>query len=291
MKKIFLSLCFIALLPLSVVLSQNQPKIGLVLSGGGALGYAHIGVIKALEEYNISPQYVAGTSMGAIIGALYSDGYTAESILEIVKEDKLNKLYNLFNLQSIRVNSGVSSHKVLFNVLHDKLSTNSFDKLKRNFSVCVTDFDQGDYKIINQGNKLAQYVVASASIPGVFETEIIDKTTYVDGGTLNNLPAQALEDKCDIIIGVDVLPYLEGSKGKTAVSVVAWSIRMMQHQNSMPGRDICDFIVEPDAVAQYNEFNFDKYQEISQNGYNTMKEYIKTHPDLLEKCGVTVSGK
>jgi NTE family protein len=267
--------------------AQTDKKIGLVLSGGGALGYAHVGVIQALEEHGISPQYIAGTSMGAIVGVLYADGYMPDSILSIVKEEKLNKVRNLFNIRNIRYNTGASSHKALLKVLGDKLSTDTFEKLKKEYHVCVTDLDRGEYEIVDSGNKLTEYVVASASIPGVFETEIIDSTTYVDGGVLNNLPAQALREKCDVVIGVDVLPYLEKSKGNTAVSVVAWSIRMMQHQNSMPGRNLCDFIIEPDAIRTYNEFSFEKYQEIYRNGYDTMNAYLNQHPELIQQCGGT----
>ena len=261
-----------------------EKKIGLVLSGGGALGYAHLGVIQALEEHGISPQYIAGTSMGAIVGVMYADGYMPEDILEIVKEDKLNNILSLVNLQSIKINSGASNHKALYKVLHEKLSTNSFEHLKKQYYVCVTDFDRGEYRIIHKGNKLVEYVVASSSIPGVFETETIDKTTYVDGGTLNNFPAQAIRDKCDVLIGVDVLPFLDNSNKNTAVSVVAWSIRLMQHQNSLPGRQLCDFLIEPDAVRTYHGFNFDKYLQIYENGYQSMNRYLDAHPELIEMC-------
>jgi NTE family protein len=284
-KNTIQSVIIVLIFSISFVHAQNAPKVGLVLSGGGALGYAHVGVIKALEEYGISPQYIAGSSMGAIVGVLYSDGYMPDSILSIVKEDKLDKVRNILNIKSIRKNTGASGHATLSRVLKQTLSTNSFENLKKEYHVCVTDLDHGDYKIINRGNRLAEYVIASASIPGVFETEIIDSTTYVDGGTLNNLPAQALRDKCDVLIGVDVLPYLEKSNVNTTLSVVAWSIRLMQHQNSTPGRNLCDFIIEPDAVRYYNEFSFDKYMEIAQNGYDTMKTYLKSHPELIQKCG------
>lgn len=284
-KKFFWSICIVLIFSVSFIHAQNAPKVGLVLSGGGALGYAHVGVIKALEEYGISPQYIAGSSMGAIVGVLYADGYMPDSILSIVKKDKLDKVRNILNIKSIRKNTGASGHATLSRVLNQTLSTNSFENLKKNYHVCVTDLDRGEYRIVNSGNQLSEYVVASASIPGVFETEIIDSTTYVDGGTLNNLPAQALRDKCDVLIGVDVLPYLDQSKGSTAASVVARSIRLMQHQNSTPGRNLCDFIIEPDAVRYYNEFSFDKYMEIAQNGYNTMKAYLKSHPEFIQKCG------
>lgn len=283
MRKITIGLLLIFLSVTSM--NAQKKKIGLVLSGGGALGYAHVGVIKALEEYGIYPEYIAGTSMGAIIGVLYADGFTPEGIIEIVKQEKLNKVYNLLNLKSVISNSGASSHKALFHVLKQKLSTNSFDSLQRKFFVCVTDLDHGKYKILHSGNQLVEYVIASASIPGVFETEHVDGVTYVDGGVLNNLPADALRDSCDIVIGVDVLPFIEDSKKNTAVSVMAWSIRMMQHQNSQPGRAMCDVLIEPNAIEKYHEFSFDKYRQIYKNGYDTMIKYIKAHPQLITECG------
>ena len=164
-------------------------EFGLVLSGGGALGLAHIGAIKALEEAGIEPAWVAGSSMGAIIGVMYAAGYSADEIMQIVKDERLYKVGRLIRLQSALCNSGMSTHKTL---LHELIPHNSFDSLERRFMVCVTDVERGEPVYRYEGDNLAEYVAASASIPGLFEPVVIDSVRYVDGGVTDNLPAKSL---------------------------------------------------------------------------------------------------
>ena len=172
-------------------------EFGLVLSGGGALGLAHIGAIKALEEAGIEPAWVAGSSMGAIIGVMYAAGYSADEIMQIVKDERLYKVGRLIRLQSALRNSGMSTHKTLLHELHELIPHNSFDSLERRFMVCVTDVERGEPVYRYEGANLAEYVAASASIPGLFEPVVIDSVRYVDGGVTDNLPAKSLRSIVD----------------------------------------------------------------------------------------------
>ena len=269
----------IALRPSFAIFAQKEH-----LSGGGALGYAHIGVLQALEEHGIHPDCISGSSMGAIIGTLYAAGYSPKEMLAIVQKDKLYRINKLLTLQSAFTTTGMSSHKSLHRILLQLIPHNSFDSLPRRLTVCVTNLDSGESEYISSGDSLAEYVVASASIPGIFETRTVGGHTYVDGGVLDNLPVRALRPQCDHIIAVDVLPFVRESRKSTSLDVMLWSIRLMQHSNSIPGRAAADWLIDSYALVEFHEFSFDKYREIYQYGYKAATEYLAAHPELIRRC-------
>lgn len=265
----------------------KKQKIGLALSGGGALGFAHIGAIQALEEHGVKPDFISGSSMGAIIGAIYCAGYSPAKIMRIIQAEKLYKLDKLMSPNLNFKQKGLSSHATLRATLKELIPHDCFESLEIPFAVCVTNITSGIYEYYYSGKGIVDYVVASASIPGVFDPVVIKNTTYVDGGVLNNLPAEILNQKgCDYIIGVDVLPFLPIEK-KSILDITLWSIRLMQHSNTQNGIKYCNWLIESNAIEKYNEFEFDKYKEIYQYGYKAMTEYIHSHPEMIE----TITGK
>ena len=267
--------------------TTKKQKIGLSLSGGGALGFAHIGAIQALEEHGVKPDFISGSSMGAIIGAIYCAGYSPAKIMRIIQAEKLYKLDKLMSPNLNFKQKGLSSHATLRATLKELIPHDCFDSLEIPFAVCVTNITSGIYEYYYSGKGIVEYVVASASIPGVFDPVVIKNTTYVDGGVLNNLPAEILHQKgCDYIIGVDVLPFLPVEK-KSILDITLWSIRLMQHSNTQNGIKYCNWLIESNAIEKYNEFEFDKYKEIYQYGYKAMTEYIHSHPEMIE----TITGK
>ena len=253
-------------------------EFGLVLSGGGALGLAHIGAIKALEEAGIEPAWVAGSSMGAIIGVMYAAGYSADEIMQIVKEERLYKVGRLIRLQSALRNSGMSTHKTLLHELHELIPHNSFDSLERRFMVCVTDVERGEPVYRYEGANLAEYVAASASIPALFEPVTIDSVRYVDGGVTDNLPvSQLLILNSQLkVIAVDVLPFIENYEAKNAIDMARWTLRLFQIKNMDANRDACDVLVQSFALEKYHEFDFKHYKEIYQYGYDAMKAKLQS---------------
>ena len=267
--------------------TTKKHKIGLALSGGGALGFAHIGALQALEEHGVKPDFISGSSMGAIIGAIYCAGYSPAKIMRIIQAEKLYKLDKLMSPNLNFKQKGLSSHATLRATLKELIPHDCFDSLEIPFAVCVTNITSGTYEYYYSGKGIVEYVVASASIPGVFDPVVIKNTTYVDGGVLNNLPAEILHQKgCNYIIGVDVLPFLPVEK-KTIIDITLWSIRLMQHSNTQNGIKYCNWLIESNAIEKYNEFEFDKYKEIYQYGYKAMTEYIHSHPEMIE----TITGK
>ena len=262
--------------------SNKNDSIGLCLSGGGALGFAHVGAIQALEDHGIFPEHVVGTSMGSIIGALYAAGYSPTEMMQLIKDDKLYKVTKLMTFTHSFLKVGLSNHSQLRSLIQELIPHNSFEQLKLKMHVCVVNLNKAEWEIISEGNELDKWVAASASIPGVFEAIQHDDTYFVDGGLLNNVPAQGLKDSCQTIIGVDVIPHIVPQELNKLIDTLAASVRAMQHQNSKAGRDICSFVIEPKAIEKYHEFSFDAYQEIYQYGYSATVKYIVQHPEILK---------
>ena len=267
--------------------SNRNDGLGLCLSGGGALGFAHIGVIQSLEDHGIFPTHIAGSSMGAIVGTLYAAGYSPASMLQMIKDDKLYKITKLMTFHPTFLKSGLSTHEMLQALIKELIPHNSFEELKKKMNVCVVNLNTAEWEIINTGNDLDKWVAASASIPGIFETIKTDEIFYVDGGLLNNMPAQGIEEFCQNIIGVDVIPHRVPSELKKPIDTLAFSFRAMQHQNSKQGRDLCRFIIEPNAIDEFHEFSFDAYQAIYQHGYTAATKFIAANPEILKLQVVT----
>jgi len=262
--------------------SKTKETLGLCLSGGGALGFAHIGVLQAFEEYGIVPQHIAGSSMGAVIGALYAAGVSPAEMLQLITDEKLYKVTKLMTFRPSFLKTGLSSHNMLRSLIHELVPHNSFELLKTNLHICVANLNKAEWEIIESGNELDKWVAASASIPGVFETIKEGEIYYVDGGVLNNMPAQGISAFCKTIIGVDVIPHVVPSKISKPTDTLAYSLRAVQHQNSKEGRRLCKFIIEPKAIEEFHEFSFDAYRAIYQHGYNAAIKYILEHPAMMK---------
>lgn len=263
--------------------NSSKKRIGICLSGGGALGYAHIGVLQALEENGIFPDVISGSSMGAIIGTAYAAGKSPKDMMRLIKDDKLYRITNLMKIPvAFWKTTGFSNHQPLQKLIKEICPDNSFTCLKKEMNVCVANLSQGKWEIINNGSKLDEWIAASASIPGVYTPFKINEKIYVDGGVLNNLPAQALKDRCDIIIGSDVLSHSCIIKNLKMNNTFLASVRTIQHQNSQEGRSLCNIIIEPKAVEKYHEFNFEAYKEIYETGYNAVIKFISDNPEILQ---------
>ena len=261
--------------------SSRNEVLGLCLSGGGALGFAHIGAIQALEDHGIFPDQVVGSSMGAIVGTLYAAGYSPAEMLQMIKDDKLYKITKLMTFHPTFLKSGLSNHTILRHLIKELIPHNSFSQLKKRMHVCVVNLSKSAWEIVGDGDELDKWVAASASIPGVFEAIKHEDTYYVDGGLLNNVPAQGLEEFCQTIIGVDVIPHIPPTELKKPIDTLASSVRAMQHQNSREGRDLCRFLIESRAIEKYHEFSFEAYQDIYQYGYSATTKYIVENPEMM----------
>ncbi|SHF51183.1 NTE family protein [Mariniphaga anaerophila] len=262
-----------------ITAKSELPRFGIALSGGGARGIAHIGVLDALENFGIKPRVISGTSMGAIVGVFYAAGCSPKEILAILTESKFHKMINWHMPFSGLIDIGQVQK-----VMKDMIGEDDFAALKMPFYCAVTNLNSGQEEIKSKG-KLFQWVMASASIPVVFEPQIIDGQTYVDGGLLNNLPAEAIRDKCQLLIGVHVNHNGPEGKVKGMKAIAERAFRLGIAQNVEDSKKVCDFVIEPPEAREFSTFNFNKAEEIYRVGYNaTVRQIMKLFNDIdLEK--------
>lgn len=261
--------------------AEIRKPLGLCLSGGGAIGIAHIGVLQALIDNGIEPEVVSGSSMGAIVGTLYAAGYTPAEMMKMIQDDRLYLVSKLMTFKPTFWKSGFSTHGTVQKLIHETIPTDSFKSLKRKMFICVTNLNTMEWEVKSSGKNLATWVSASASIPGIFETQVVEGVHYVDGGVLNNLPAQPIKPICRAVIGVDVLPYSAPIELKRPIEVMAYTLRGIQKVNSKEGRANCDYVIDCQAVKKFHEFKYDAYQRIYKQGYKDGMEFIKNHPEML----------
>ncbi|MDB5277519.1 MAG: patatin [Ferruginibacter sp.] len=240
-------------------------KIGYVLSGGGARGFAHLGVIKYLEELGIKPHAIAGTSAGAIAGALYAAGKSPEEILQLLKKS------NYFGWSNLlwRKNGFFSMH-ALYELLKTTIADNDFEAVKIKLFVAATDLVKGDPVILSSG-KLFEAVIASASIPVVFEPVVMGDQLLVDGGVLNNFPAEPLQKICDVIIGSSVNKLTDNISTKSVLSaknIIDRCFHMAIASAVHSKKKNCDVFIES-PLHDFDMYDVRPADKIFEIGYNT----------------------
>jgi NTE family protein len=241
----------------------NQ-QIGLVLSGGGARGIAHIGVLKALNELNIHPTVISGTSAGSIIGVLYAMGLSSQEMIDFVGHSSLWKFFR-FEWSA----GGLSNLNYLKERLIQIGIPPNFEDLQKKLYVTATNLTKGKTEIFHEG-PLLDTILASCSIPLVFKPVIINGDRYADGGILNNLPASAIISKVHRILGVNVIP-LSGNDDKdyqSSVQVAQRCFELFMNANTQPELVACDFVIEP-KVQDFYLFSLPKFNLIHDIGYET----------------------
>ncbi|WBX68866.1 patatin-like phospholipase family protein [Tenacibaculum dicentrarchi] len=294
MKKLLILLFF----PV-IMLAQNQPKIGLVLSGGGAKGLAHIAVLKELEKSGVQIDYIGGTSMGAIIGGLYATGYTADQIKEIVlttdfmtmirdevtrgEKPFFNKEHNEkyaitlpIKNKTIGLPLGLSKGQNVLNFLTELLAPvdniKNFSELPIPFYCIATNIETGSQEVLKKGS-LPLALRASGAFPSLLNPVEIDGKLMIDGGVVNNFPVDIMKEKVDFIIGVSVQgKLLEKGELSSAASLLMQIINFQMYEKSDQQVALLDVYLQPN-LTDYNVISFDKIAEILEEGKKTVKPF------------------
>lgn len=240
-------------------------KIGLVLSGGGARAYAHIGVLQALNENNIYPSHVSGASAGALVGALYCSGYTPLEILEMSKSHEFLKIFKIGI-----INKELTEMTRIKSFLNHYIK-DDFSSLKIPLSVSVTNLNIGNYEVKSTG-KLINVIAASCAIPLLFKPVKIDGNFYVDGGVLNNFPIEPLLETTDKIIGVSVNEHEQKDTFKGRLKVTERCLQLAVWNTVQDRIKKCDVAIEFDKHFKFSMFSIQKSQELFDLGYNTALE-------------------
>lgn len=248
---------------------KDGKSIGLALSGGAARGFAHLGVLKAMEELGFKPDFLSGCSAGAIAAAFYADGFSPEEILEILSSYKLKKFFR-FGLPK----RGFMKSSGLFRILKNNLRTSKIENLKTPIWIGITNMNLGIPEYINEGD-LAKFVLASASIPIIFRPVIIKNTMYVDGGVMDNLPLTPLQGKADIIIASNVSPIIECKAPTSMKKVAERTFLLALHSKIISQEHMHDLLIEPPQMHDYGFLEIKKAQIMFDIGYEHAIEELK----------------
>lgn len=256
----------------SLLKKRKSPRVGLVLSGGAARGFAHVGVIKALKEHGIEPDIVSGVSAGAIAGALFCDGHSPEEMLKIIKDKSLFK-YASFTVPK----NGLLSIQNMHKVLEESLRAKKFEDLQIPFYCNATNLNTGKAEYFNKG-ELPIRIIASASIPVLFKPVVLNNQTYVDGGVMDNFPVKPLEKQADKIIGVHVNPTAEEKEVKGLIKIAERSFHLSVNRNIEEMIQSCDLFIQPEKVKKFGLMNVSEGRKIFEAGYEgAMKVLNKTN--------------
>jgi NTE family protein len=227
------------------VVAADRPVIGLALGGGAARGFAHIGVIKVLEENGIHPDIVVGTSAGSFVGAFYAAGYDGAQLLALADEMKEDQLRDI-----VWPDRGFVKGYRLQDFVNKRLHDRTIEELPIRFGAVATDLHSGATVLLTRGN-VGMAVRASSAVPGIFEPVDIDGHEYVDGGLASPVPVQSVRDMgADIVIAVDIAKRPQDTKviaSTTDVIVQALGIMI----NNLSNREVAsaDIVVRPDTAG------------------------------------------
>lgn len=290
--------------------SKDDIKVGLVLSGGGAKGLAHIGVLKVIDSLGIRIDYIAGTSMGAIVGSLYAAGYSGKQIDTIFRGVDFDKIINdnlpraaktfyerdnaeryaitlPFDKFKLKLPSALSRGQNTLSLL-SKLTLHvsdvqDFSKLPIPFFCIATNVETGKAVVLDKGS-LAQSVVASGAFPSLFQPVIIDDQILIDGGVVNNYPIDELKAKgMDLIIGVDVQDGLASRDELRSATAIILQINNYRTINDMKLKaEKTDIYIKPD-ITDYTVVSFSDGKKIIENGMLAANREIEQLQEVVSK--------
>ena len=281
--------------------TTKKPKIGLSLAGGGAKGFAHVGVLKVLDSLGIKVDYIAGTSMGAIVGSLYASGYTANDIEKVIldtdfyglianeKKREETSLFNknndkyLLNIPIINgkinvlpkaISTGQKNIYMLKELLNNVSDVTDFSKLPIPFMCIGTNLETGKMEIFEKGD-LIKSIMASSAYPGLLDPVKIGDSLYIDGAMTVNYPSKPLKDKgIDFVIGVDLSqPLATREELNSAVAILNQVIDYANVKETENQYKYTDINIKPDLKG-FSATSYGDKVTILNRGLDEAEKYI-----------------
>ncbi|WP_377892202.1 patatin-like phospholipase family protein [Alkalihalobacillus sp. R86527] len=239
---------------------MNRPKVGLALGSGGARGFAHLGVIKVLVEQGIPIDYIAGSSMGSLVGAIYGSGHKVETMEKMASLFK-RKYYLDFTVPKMGFITGNKVKNLIRTLTHGK----QLEDLQPPLAVVTTDLIKGE-KVVYRSGPIAEAVRASIAIPGIFTPEKIGDRLLVDGGVIDRVPVSvAREMGADLVIAVDVSEVKKESDVTSIFDVIMQSIDIMQNEMVRLHEINADVMIKP-RLETFHSRSFTNIQDIIKIG-------------------------
>jgi NTE family protein len=258
------------------------PKIALVLGGGAAKGFAHIGVIKALESHSITPDIIVGTSAGSVVGALYAGGYNGFDLQRIALSMDEGTVSDW-----VLPNRGFIKGESLQNFINNALQNRPIEKLNRTLAVIATDLQSGELVVFERGDT-GLAVRASSSVPGIFQPVKFNSREYVDGGLVSPVPVRTARDLgADIVIAVDISDRPKLARLRDTIDVLMQTFVIMERTIASQELTHADIVVVPD-ITSLNSTNFDSRNYAIIEGE---KAGLAAVPKLQEKVAAYYESK
>ncbi len=290
----------------------QKPRVGLVLSGGGAKGLAHIGALKVIEESGVHIDYIGGTSMGAIVGALYASGYSATQLDSLFRKTDLTELiqdnmprdaktfyekedseryaltlpFNNFKLSFPQgLSSGQNIYNTLVRMLYHVRDVRDFNELQTPFFCIATNVETGKQVLLNKGY-LPEAILASGTFPSLFQPSTVDGEVLIDGGVLNNYPVEELRALgADIVIGVDVQHGLRDRASLSSATDILLQINNFRTIKDMTRKSaLTDIYIKPD-MDNFTVIDFELKDTIIDTGEFVARKHLAELKQLAEKQG------
>lgn len=248
---------------------MKKYKTGLVLSGGGTRGFAHLGAIAALHEKGIFPEVISGTSAGSIVGAFIASGKTPEEILKIFKKGWFFQ-YTKLHLPV----DGLLKLDGLKEIIQKRISAKNIEDLKIPFSVAVSNLNKGKIEYKNSG-PLGETVLASSSIPILFAPVKIDGELYADGGLMDNIPIEPIKNDCEQIIVVNISPLNPKEKIKNLIQIASRTFYMSVNANISQVNKYATLFIEPEGIDRFDILSRSNAEELFEIGYKSTQKSLK----------------
>ena len=255
--------------------AKRKPVLGLALGSGGVRGFAHIGVLKVLEEHGIKVDLLAGSSMGSLVGAVYANGIDPSMMGKLATHLK-RKHFVDFTVPGMGFVAGEKIKQLIKLLTHGK----RIEQLNIPLSIVATDIETGERVVFREG-PIDQAVRASISIPGIFVPEQVNGRLLVDGGVIDRVPVTVLREMgADIVVAVDVGQVDPTMKIRSIFDVIVQTIDVMEREIFQSRILAADLVIRPD-VGHYSSIAFTGIEEIIDLGQQAAEQHIGKIKELL----------
>lgn len=261
--------------------NEHKPKIGLALGAGGSRGFAHIGVLKVLEAHDIPIDYLAGSSMGSFIAALYANNISPHMMEKLAMNLKRKHWLDL-TVPNMGLVAGQKAKELFRLLTHGK----RIEELSKPLAIVATDIESGERVVFREG-PIDQAIRASISIPGIFVPERVGDRLLVDGGVIDRVPITVTKEMgADIVIAVDVAHFDVKLKVNSIFEVIAQAIDVMEREILRHRMLSADLVIRPD-VGHYSSIAYSGIQEIIAEGEKAALDNVERIKELIENWGNT----
>ncbi len=243
-------------------------KTGLVLSGGGTRGFAHLGVVAALYEKGVRPDVIAGASVGSVVGAFIASGKSPEEILHIFNKGKLYK-YTKLHLPV----DGLFKLDGLKEVIEKNIHEQNIEDLPIPFYISISNLNKGCVEYVNSGS-IGETVLASSSIPILFSPVKLKGNLYVDGGLMDNIPIEPIKEECEQLIVSNISPINPTDKLKNMLQVASRTLYMSVNVNMKKIEECATLFIQPKGIDKYDILSVSHAKELYDLGYKSTLEAL-----------------